>query len=74
MNQTVSAETGAMIPKPTLAAELGVSSRTISRWLADAAVEFPKPIVIRGRNYFPRTAIETWKSARLRASIKMEAA
>jgi predicted DNA-binding transcriptional regulator AlpA len=74
MNQPLSAETGAMIPKPALAAELGVSSRTISRWLADVAVEFPKPIVIRGRNYFPRTAIEAWKSARLRASIKMEAA
>ena len=74
MNQALSAETGAMIPKPALAAELGVSSRTISRWLADVAVEFPKPIVIRGRSYFPRTAIEAWKSARLRASIKMEAA
>lgn len=74
MNQALSADTGAMIPKPALAAELGVSTRTISRWLTDSAVEFPKPIVIRGRNYFSRSAIEAWKSARLRASMKMEAA
>ena len=69
MNQSLSADTGAMIPKPALARELGVSTRTISRWLMDTAVEFPKPIMIRGRNYFMRTSVETWKAARLRAII-----
>jgi len=69
MNQVLSAETGAMIPKPALAAELGVSSRTLSRWLADATVEFPRPITIRSRLYFNRVGIEAWKSARLRAAL-----
>jgi predicted DNA-binding transcriptional regulator AlpA len=74
MNQSISAETGAMIPKPNLARELGVSSRTLSRWLADATVEFPRPVAIRNRLYFARASVEAWKAARLRASIKMEVA
>jgi predicted DNA-binding transcriptional regulator AlpA len=74
MNQMVSADPGALVPKPNLARELGVSSRTLSRWLADKAVDFPKPVVIRGRNYFDRGSIEVWKSAQLRASLQGEAA
>ena len=58
-----------MIPKPALARELGVSTRTISRWLMDTAVEFPTPIMICGRNYFMRTSVETWKAARLAQSL-----
>ena len=73
MNQ-ISADPNALVPKPALAAELGVSSRTLSRWLADATVEFPRPVAIRNRLYFARASVEAWKAARLRASIKMEAA
>jgi predicted DNA-binding transcriptional regulator AlpA len=63
----------ALIPKPHLARELGVSSRTLSRWLEDAAVEFPRPVTIRRRLYFARPSVEVWKVARLRASLKGEA-
>jgi predicted DNA-binding transcriptional regulator AlpA len=74
MSHHLGSEVGALVPKPNLARELGVSSRTLSRWLSDIGVEFPKPVVIRGRNYFDRTSIEFWKAARLRASLKGEAA
>ncbi len=74
MNQLGSQEGSSLVPKPNLARELGVSSRTLSRWLADVEVDFPKPVVIRGRNYFHRAAVESWKSARLRASFRGEAA
>jgi predicted DNA-binding transcriptional regulator AlpA len=73
LSDVQSSDANTLIPKPNLARELGVSSRTLSRWLDDAEVEFPRPVVIRGRNYFDRAAIETWKSARLRASIKGKA-
>lgn len=68
------ADLGSLVPKPNLARELGVSSRTVSRWLDDQTIEFPRPIVIRGRNYFGRAEIETWKSRRLRTALKAEAA
>lgn len=74
MNQYVSAEGGALIPKPNFARELGVSSRTLSRWLADTEIGFPRPIIIRNRNYFERAAVELWKAARLLASLKAKAA
>jgi hypothetical protein len=74
MNNPVSADLGAMVPKPNLARELGVSSRTVSRWLADPAVGFPRPIVIRGRNYFARTSFEAWKAAKLADALNEKVA
>jgi hypothetical protein len=62
-----------LIPKPNLARELGVSSRTLSRWLLDAALGFPRPLIIRGRLYLYRGAVEDWKIARLCAAGAKEA-
>jgi predicted DNA-binding transcriptional regulator AlpA len=56
-----------LIPKPALARELGVSSRTVSRWMEDQDLNFPPPIRLRGRLYFPRALLEEWKSNRIRA-------
>jgi predicted DNA-binding transcriptional regulator AlpA len=58
-----------LIPKPALAREFGVSSRTVSRWMADPSLSFPRPIRLRNRLYFARLALEEWKTARVRASI-----
>ncbi len=62
-----------LIPKPAIARELGVSSRTVSRWMEDQNLGFPKPLRLRNRLYFARTALEEWKANRIRASI-LEAA
>lgn len=58
-----------LIPKPAIARELGVSSRTVSRWMEDENLGFPTPVRLRGRLYFARTALEEWKATRIRASI-----
>jgi predicted DNA-binding transcriptional regulator AlpA len=71
MNQHVSADHGALIPKTSLAHELGVSSRTLSRWLKDGSIDFPRPVIIRGRNYFDRISVEGWKAGRVRASVRI---
>jgi hypothetical protein len=68
MNETLRPGEGALIPKPNLARELGVSGRTLSRWLDDPAIGFPRPIVIRARNYFDRHSVEAWKGAQIRAA------
>ena len=74
MNQHFVTGASALIPKPSVARELGVSSRTLSRWLVDPKVSFQSPVVIRGRNYFERGSIELWKAERVRASLKSEVA
>ncbi len=61
-----------LIPKPAIARELGVSSRTVSRWMEDHNLGFPTPIRVRGRLYFTRAALEDWKTRRIRASVAAE--
>jgi hypothetical protein len=51
------------IPATQLAAELGVSRRTLARWLRDLALEFPPPKIVNHRLYFERNSIEAWKAA-----------
>lgn len=58
MNQTVA---DPLVSKPNLAKELSISSRTLSRWLEDSTIDFPRPIVLRNRNFFRRSEVESWK-------------
>jgi predicted DNA-binding transcriptional regulator AlpA len=51
-----------LVAAPVLASEFSVCRRTIGRWLEDGALEFPKPVRIKGRLYFSRQKIEEWKS------------
>jgi predicted DNA-binding transcriptional regulator AlpA len=59
----VAFEQRSWIPATELAAELGVSRRTLARWLRDIALGFPRPRVINNRLYFERGDIEAWKTA-----------
>jgi predicted DNA-binding transcriptional regulator AlpA len=56
----------ALIPAPQLAGELGITRRTLARWLDDPALDFPQPTRINKRLYFSRSGVEEWKAARLR--------
>jgi predicted DNA-binding transcriptional regulator AlpA len=56
------------IPAMALATEFGVARRTISRWLCDEALGFPRPRVVNKRLYFQRSDIDAWKAS---AAIKM---
>jgi hypothetical protein len=54
-----------LVTKPTVARELNVCSRTLSRWMADPSINFPSPISLRNRLYFSRADLEHWKAERL---------
>jgi predicted DNA-binding transcriptional regulator AlpA len=53
----------AWIPSIQLAAEFGISRRTLSRWLRDNVLGFPRPRCVNRRLYFERNAIDDWKAA-----------
>jgi len=67
----VGAQSNELIHKSSLAKELGVSSRTLSRWMEDRDIGFPPPVVIRTRNYFNRADVEAWRADRVRASVRI---
>jgi predicted DNA-binding transcriptional regulator AlpA len=51
------------IPATQLAAELGVSRRTLTRWLREITLEFPRPKIVKSRLYFKRGEVEAWKAS-----------
>ena len=51
------------IPAPELAVELGVTRRTLGRWMCDVALGFPRPKIVNHRLYFSRGDVEAWKAA-----------
>jgi predicted DNA-binding transcriptional regulator AlpA len=51
------------VPATELAAELGISRRTLARWLLDVALGFPRPKIVNHRLYFERSSVEAWKTA-----------
>ena len=57
-----------LVQKSALAREIGICSRTLSRWIGDAAMQFPRPCVLRNRLYFERSEIEAWMKDRLRGT------
>jgi predicted DNA-binding transcriptional regulator AlpA len=60
-------EQRAWVPATELAAELGVCRRTLTRWLCDTALEFPRPKIVNHRLYFDRGAVEAWKAKKAEA-------
>ena len=40
------------------------ADRTIARWIADAKLNFPRPIVIRERQFFDRAEVEAFDASR----------
>lgn len=56
----------AWVPQSQLAKELGVSRRTIERWVREenTDVRLPRPHVVNKRIYFDRAAIDEWKQLR----------
>jgi predicted DNA-binding transcriptional regulator AlpA len=40
-----------------------IGSRTLSRWLTDEHLQFPKPHFIRGRRYWDRAELREWDAA-----------
>jgi hypothetical protein len=41
-----------------------ISDRTLDRWLADPAMNFPRPLVINRRRYFSDAELTEWERKR----------
>lgn len=50
-----------LIPAAKVCARYGRTDRTLDRWLKDESLNFPRPVVIRGRRYFKETEIVAWE-------------
>ncbi len=42
----------------------GVSTRTTNRWVNDPLLNFPKPIIIRNRNYWAEDELDAFDQRR----------
>jgi len=42
----------------------GISAMTLSRWLKDKTLAFPKPLVIQRRRYFRLEELQAWEKQR----------
>ena len=62
---------GFWITATALAAEFGISSRTLDRWLCDARLGFPRPRVVRKVRYFERHEIEVISATNGRQAIEL---
>ena len=50
-----------LVPDVVIRSEFGVSAMSIFRWERDPSLDFPRPVIIRGRRYFIRDQIELFK-------------
>jgi predicted DNA-binding transcriptional regulator AlpA len=63
-------ETEPWMPAPKVAEQFGITRRTLTRWLCDERLNFPKPTTLNHRLYFRHCEIETWKLERARLSVR----
>jgi hypothetical protein len=57
-----------MVAFAIIRAELGISTMSFSRWMADPSLNFPKPVIVRNRRYFWRDDVERFKAGLIAAS------
>jgi predicted DNA-binding transcriptional regulator AlpA len=57
------------ISAPRLARQMGISRRTLARWLRDIPMGFPRPTVINSRLYFCSVEVDRWRTAMARRAM-----
>ena len=62
-----------LVPYPVVWCEFGVTRQTLARWDADPRLGFPVPVVIRGRKFRSRAALEEFKRRMMAEAIKQRA-
>ena len=50
-----------LVPDMIVRGEFSISAMGLHRWLRDASLSFPRPVIVRGRRYFWRSEIELFK-------------
>ena len=64
------ASASSLIHRSDVAREFSVHPRTITRWEADAALGFPKSVVIKEQRYFKREEIDAWTEGLFHEGLK----
>jgi hypothetical protein len=57
------ASVGVHLPATKVAQRYAVTPRTIDRWLDREALNFPKPLVVNNRRYWPLEVLLAWELA-----------
>jgi excisionase family DNA binding protein len=56
------------MPASAVQTRYGISDMTLYRWLRDAKLGFPQPLIVRRRRLFRRDDLDKWDRARCRAA------
>jgi predicted DNA-binding transcriptional regulator AlpA len=67
-NPTAPTSHEVLIPAVRVAERIGVTRRTLSRWLSDPNLNFPQPISINSRLYVREVELNAWLAERARLS------
>jgi hypothetical protein len=59
---------GPFLTTRMICARYSIVGRTLDRWLATGALEFPRPIYVNRRRYFRERQLQDWERARAAAS------
>jgi hypothetical protein len=51
-------------PAKKVCARYEITDRTLDRWLADPAMNFPRPLIINKRRYFSDSELVAWERKR----------
>ncbi len=52
-----------MLSSRAVLARFGICSRSLDRWIVNASLNFPQPLMINSRRYFYLDEIEAWERA-----------
>lgn len=61
-------------PGPAVDKRYGISSRTRARWRANPDLNFPKPIVINGREFYKDVELDEFDRSCARSAVGKRAA
>jgi hypothetical protein len=59
---------GPYLPAKKVLERYEITDRTLDRWLADTAMNFPRPLVINHRRYFSEPELTEWERKRASAA------
>jgi hypothetical protein len=63
-NVTNKSDDDPLWPTRLVLARYHVVDRTLDRWIADPALNFPRPLIINRRRYFRQSDLQAWERAR----------
>jgi hypothetical protein len=61
--------TSCLVPARKVQDRYDIADRTLDRWLANPALNFPKPVVINKRRYWRLGALVSWERTRAAGGV-----